>query len=333
MSTQSDHDDAFERLKNMPIRTEEIGFSPEELKPCTKCGKQNAPDRAACLYCGNEFEGVVRTKLHRRELENWEKGFNVVLVDVHGQNTDSAARDLASMLGTEPELFAEILRSGQMLPLARLESEAQAGRLLEKLAELDIGSRIIADAMLEPELRPVRLRSITFEERTIKLQPFNSGDEQALPREDLALVVIGTLVEDRTESVERRRRRESKIVNESQLSHDEPVLDIYSRHDATGWRIPVSGFDFSCLGYDKGLIASDNIRKVISRLAAFCPRARIVGDYAEVRPLLESVWPSDSTRDARHVGTRVGRKDVETVVRTYNSGQWTKYSRLQWHLL
>ena len=195
MATRSDHDDALERLKNMPIRGEEIGFSPDELKPCAKCGKQNAPDRAQCLYCGNEFEGVRGAKLRARELENWEKGFNVVLVDPPAEDADRAAHELAAMLGTEAEMCKEVLRSGQMLPLARLESETQAGHVVDKLADLGIGSRVIADASLDPQSRPVRLRSIAFDERALKLQPFNAGDEQILPAADLALVVIGTLVD------------------------------------------------------------------------------------------------------------------------------------------
>jgi hypothetical protein len=333
MATRHDDDDELELLKSLPIRSEEIGFSPDKLKACGKCGKQNAPDRAACLYCGNEFEGVGEARLDTRGLEYWEKGFNVVLVNVRGSEVEGVAGRLSSILGSEAETFKEILRAGHMLPLARLESETQADRVAHLLADLGIEARVIADELLEPDSRPVRLRSTSFDERALVLKPFNPGDDQTLSREDLALIVVGTLVEDRTESVERRQRREAKILNESQLSHDEPVVDIYSRSDPTGWRIPVTGFDFSCLGSDKTLIASDNMRKLISRLAEFSPDAKIVGDYAQVRPLLENVWPSESTRDARSVGNRVGRKDVASVVRTYNTTQWTKYSRLQWHLL
>ncbi len=333
MATQSDQEDELERLKGMPIRSEEIGFSPDQLKQCVKCGKPNAPDRAACLYCGKEFESGKVGRLNIRELESWEKGFNVVLVDIRNANADAAARELSSVLGTEAETLKQMLGSGYQLPVARLESESLAERVADRFADLGIECRIIADEVLNADTRPVRLRSIEFENDAIRLIPFNTGGAPTLRHEAVALIVIGMIIEDRTESVTRRGRRDTKVLNESQVSHDEPVIDIYSRQDATGWRIPATGFDFSCLGADKTLLASDNMRRLIARLAEFSPSAKIADQYGAVRSLLEHCWTSESEKDARMVGARVGRKDVESVVRRNNLGQWTKYSRLQRHLL
>jgi hypothetical protein len=332
MATQ-DEDQALERLKNMPIRSEEIGFSPDELKPCAKCGKPNAPDRAACLYCGNEFEGAVAAKLDTRELEPWEKGFNVVLLETGAADVAAIAAKLSGLLGTEAENLKEILRSDRSIPIARLESQKDAAVVSEKLAAFGVTARVIADEALHAETRPVRLRSITFGQDELHLHPFNPGTDQSLARTDLALIAVGAILEERTESVERRSRRESKTLSEFQLSSDEPVIDIYSRHDPAGWRIPTSGFDFSCLGSHKTLLAAENMKRLVSKLAEFSPAAKVVDDYSDLRPRLEHCWPGESRKDARSVGNRVGRRDVASVVRTSNAGQWTKYSRLQWHLL
>jgi len=204
---------------------------------------------------------------------------------------------------------------------------------MERLARLGVQAQVIADQSLHPDSRPVRLRTITFDEAELRLQPFNPGADEVLASADLALIAVGVIFEERFESLERRKRKEAKTLSESQLSFDEAVVDIYSRHDPLGWRIPATGFDFSCLGQDKARLAAENMSRLITRLREFSPSARIVDDYAELRSLLERCWPSESRKDARRIPGGFGRKDVASVVMTSNRGQWTKYSRLQWHLL
>ena len=333
MATSDDHNPDLDRLRNMPIRSEEIGFSRDEMTPCSKCGKPNAPNRAACLYCGTTIAGRGSTKLNVRELENWEKGFNVVIRDVGDSDVETVAAELASMLGRDVELFRNILRTGRSVPLVRLESESQAAIVMERLGRLGVQAHVIADQSLHPDSRPVRLRSIAFGDAELRLRPFNPGADEVLARSDLALIAVGAIFEERIESLERRKRKEAKTLSESQLSFDEAVVDIYSRHDPLGWRIPASGFDFSCLGQDKARLAAENMSRLITRLREFSPAARIVDDYADLRSLLEHCWPGESRKDARRIPGGFGRKDVASVVMTSNTGQWTKYSRLQWHLL
>src|SRR5688572_19041188 len=127
MAENPDNDSDLDRLRNMPIRSEEIGYSPEEMLSCPKCAKPNAPNRAVCLYCGAPLVEGATAKLEHRELESWENGFNVVVTAPGGAaDADRASRKLAGVLGVEPETLVPILRSGTPLPIARVESEEHA---------------------------------------------------------------------------------------------------------------------------------------------------------------------------------------------------------------
>ena len=72
-----------ELLQDLPVQTESIAFKPEEMISCAKCERTNPPNRLNCLYCGGELEiPEAQSKFLKpnlRKLENWEKGFNVVL--------------------------------------------------------------------------------------------------------------------------------------------------------------------------------------------------------------------------------------------------------------
>ena len=41
------------------IRSEDIGFAPGELAVCRNCGRNNAPDRPKCIYCGEMLSPAV----------------------------------------------------------------------------------------------------------------------------------------------------------------------------------------------------------------------------------------------------------------------------------
>ena len=38
------------------VQTENLAFAPEEMVPCTGCGRANPPNRRACIYCAGEIE-------------------------------------------------------------------------------------------------------------------------------------------------------------------------------------------------------------------------------------------------------------------------------------
>ena len=317
-------------LLNMPTRSEEIGFSPDQLKNCAACGKPNAPDRAACLYCGAVFEGVA-PKLELREVESWENGFNIVAIDSKNPVDEKKASEI---LGIDVEILSGILASRVPLPIARVESEEIAANVSRSLSDVGIETRIVADVKLAVTTPPTRLRDISFHGDELVLRLFNTGDTVRLSRDELALIVAGVLLESRREALEKRKRGAMKTLSESETSSDQTFLDLYSSTDPSGWRIPSSGFDFSCLGSEKSLLAGDNLRRLKQKLAEFAPDAKLVDDYNDVRELLESVWPSENRRDAfGFQRSGFARKDLSSVATTNNQVQVNKYSRLQWHLL
>ncbi len=331
MAADSDQNSEPDWLRNLPLRSEEIGFAPDELIKCTACGKANAPNRNSCLYCGVAVEGVeIEQQLDIREPESWEKGFNVVVVDAAGADTDGAAARFGSLMESERAALTTILNAGKIVPLLRVDSESQALAASDTLAEFGIRTIVVPDESLEPSSPPTRLRSIDFESGELKLELFNLGETRSLNSDELALVVPGRIFQTRSESIEKRKRRGAKTLGESEISSDEPVIDIYSRSDPTGWRIPARGFDFSCLGSKKTLIAAENMTTLASKLAEFSSSAKFVDDYVKLRPLLEFSWPSETRRATHHVALR--KKDVANVFTSNNVMQFTKYSRLQWHL-
>jgi hypothetical protein len=292
----------LDRLRELPIRAEEIGFAPDAMITCAKCKRSNAPNRAECMYCGTPLEGsTAEPRLDLRELESWENGFNVIA-------TSSDTSDV--------------------------ESETQAMIITEKMARFGIETRVLRDDVLSLGHKPVRLRGLEFTDEALVLKFFGKSETELLRREDLALIVSGVILEGRTESLEKRKRRKTIVRSETLTSSDQPVIDILSSRDRTGWRIRASGFDFSCLGAEKSLLAAENMESLRAKLASYSPSAKVVTDYVSVRSKLEHCWPSESHKDSLGL-RRTGfvRRDLSTVFTTNNLMQFTKYSRLQWHLL
>jgi hypothetical protein len=317
-------------LKNLPIRSEEIGFAPDELVKCPNCGKANAPNRTTCLYCGVPPAGVSGAdRLEIRAIENWENGSNIVLLDAGGGEFEKAADLMADVAGSDREIFNAAFESGKEVPLVRVASAEQAEWVVQKLRELGIETAIVDDSVLQANLPPLRLRSIGFGSDQLNLGLFNVDEVYPIAADDLILIVAGTIVEGRKESVARRKLRGAKMLDEASSSSDEPIIDLYSKSDHLGWRIPARGFDFSCLGPGKSLLVGENMKKLIAKLVEFAPRARLSDDYASVMSLVEPVWPIEVRREGRILN----RKDVSTVFMTNNTTQFTKYSRLQWRLL
>jgi len=317
-------------LKNLPIRSEEIGFAPDKLVKCPNCGKANAPNRTTCLYCGAPPAGVSGAdRLEIRAIENWENGSNIVLMDAGDGEFEKAADLMAGVAGSDREIFNAAFESGKQVPLVRVASAEQAEWVVHKLRELRIETAVVDDTVLQANVPPLRLRSIGFEADQLNLGLFNVGEVYPIAADDLILIVAGTIVEGRKESVERRKLRGAKMLDEASTSSDEPIIDLYSKNDPLGWRIPARGFDFSCLGPGKSLLVGENMKELIARLVEFAPRARFSDDYASVMSLVEPVWPSEVRREGRILD----RKDVSTVFMTNNATQFTKYSRMQWRLL
>ena len=335
MANERDKSQVGAWLAGMPVQSENIAFSAAEMIACAKCGKTNPPNRTSCLYCATPIELPEelkqQAKLNPRPLENWEKGFNIIYIRTAGA-ADSAGA--ARYLSIDPETLARMLAATHPLPIVRIESEADAKIAVEQLSKFGITASVVSDEALKADKPPTRLREIEFRNGSIIVTAFNTGDRTEIVRDDLLLIVTGTVIESKTESVEKRKKKETKLMQEIETTSDENLIDIYSCGDLTGFRIPTNGFDFSCLGAEKGLLASANIDRLRERLLKFSPAAKVIDEYSSNVSILSSVWEIVRQKDFQGLTrTGIGRSGFAKVARTSNLTQFTKYSRLQRHLL
>jgi hypothetical protein len=274
---------------------------------------------------------VQALKLTARKLEAWENGFNVIAklngVDplTVGKVLDLSAEGLATFSDADP-----------LAPVARVETEKAAQLVVERLAASGVECAVVADTELSVERPLTRLRGLEIDAQHIRLIPFNSGvPVTEKGSSNVGLIVKGTVVTSKTDSLEKRKRNGTiKVLDESSVASDAAVMDLYLRGEATGFRIYTTGFDFSCLGEEKGMIASENMRLLIKRVTDAVPSVILVNNYDRIRYLIDRVWPIEARKDSQgFVRSGFGRKELGVSQSTNNLEQFTKYSRLQRHLL
>lgn len=331
-------DETEEWVDGVRVQTENIAFAAEALVTCGKCSRPNAPTRDVCIYCGTALEskpaGDGGRALDMRKLEAWEKGYNVVLLPGGGLAADENTAAASKVLSLEHDTLSEILGKGAPLPLARLESEDDADEIVAKLGKMGIDSCVVSDRSLAEDVQPKRLREIRFGADSITATLFNIPETVTIQTDALALIVIGAIFESKTETIEKRKKNESKTLEEWETSADQLLVDIYTAHDPAGYRILSTGFDFSCLGSEKGMVAGENIRKLVAKLRDFAPGVLVIDRYISQRRALGHIWEVETKKDfsgLRRSG--FGKKDFGKTQSSNNTGQFTKYSRLQWHLL
>ena len=324
-------------LKDLPTETEIKSFSAEAMISCDKCGRKSPPTRLKCLYCGTELKISIEQSEHLkpslRKLEDWEKGFNVIL-----QSTDEGLiylNEIADLLRLEVDDARKIFEAKVSLPLARAETITEAEVLAKKLREFGVESRIINDESLNIDKPPKRLRGIDFYEDKLILILFNADEIAEISYQDISLIIKGVYFERKIEATESLKKKDDKKILESrELSNDEMLIDIYSRSDSVGYRIESKGFDFSCLGSEKGLFAKENMPKLTEKLRFVSPNAKINDDYLRLREAIGKVWTVSERNDSLGLERKgIGGLKRTNVVTVNNLIQFNKYSRMQWHLL
>lgn len=317
------------------IQTENIAFDTAELIPCRGCGRSNAPTRFACIYCGRELESTRNTKRPAkgvsRKLEPWERGFNVIFCG--GRVSDHAKA--ATLLALEVDDAAAIFEAGAALPLARCANANEATAIAAELKAIGAVTRIISDDELLINEPTVRLSRVDIDPDGFSFVDFNRGEVIRVSNDELRLIVTGTIVVSKVDAMEKKRRRgRTGLIDEVTTVSDEMVLDLYTSAGLPGFRVHLAGFDFSCLGSEKGLLAAENLRLLTARLHEKAANAKFVGNYRELRGALGPVWEIEDRNDPKGLRrTGFGRKEFGSVATTSNLGQFTKFSRLQWYLL
>ena len=328
-----------EWLKDIPLQTENLAFSPEEMIICAKCARHNPPTRLKCLYCGAELEISEAQsdflKPHLRKMEIWEKGFNIIFKAETQDFDESKLAEIVKMLKFEKDFLRKTLDEKKNLPLARAESEKEAEIVQKRLREYGIETIILSDESLSVETPPKRLRGIEFWDDKIIFVLFNGGEIVEIANDDLILIVSGAIFERRVEATEKRGKNgENKILQTDETTSDEFLIDVYSRQNELGYRIYAKGFDFSGLETEKGILAVENMRKLVKKLRAVAPNAKTVDDYLQVRESLGKVWEVELKTDSQGLKRGgVGSFNLANTTIANNSRQFTKYSRLWRNLL
>ncbi len=329
-------DDGF--LKNLPVQTEEIAFKPEELISCKQCVRTNPPTRLKCFYCGAELEisaeQAAKIAPVLRKLENWENGYNLIYLPKTDNIDAEKAAQIAKFLGLETEVWQMMFTAQKSLPIARTESAKEAEILQNRLKESGLETFVISDETLAADNLPKRLRGLEFDGDKILLILFNNDEVEEINAADLSLIVSGAIFQKAVESLEKRKKGESKILESTETASDEILIDIYSKKDSTGYRILTKGFDFSCLESEKGILARENIKKLLIKLQTIAPNAKLVDDYKSLRNVLGNIWEIEHRKQSQGLTRqRFGKFDLSNVSSSNNLQQFTKYSRLQWHIL
>lgn len=339
MQENNKNPNAEDFLKNLPLQSEEIGFKPDELLACGKCSRANPPNRVKCMYCGAELEisagnAAKGTPVLLRKLENWENGHNLIYLPKPENISAETTAQTAKLLGLEKEALQKIFDLQKPLPVVRSETLRAAGILQGRLSESGLKSSIISDEMLAAENLPKRLRGLEFRNDKILLILFNNDEVEEIKSEDLVLIVTGAIFQKTVESTEARKKGENKILEATETASDESLIDIYSKNDPTGFRILTKGFDFSSLEAEKSILARENIKKLVGKLQTVAPKAKLVNDYLAIRNVLGEIWEIEQRKDSKGLARqRLGKFDLSNVSSSNNLQQFTKYSRLQWHIL
>lgn len=320
---------------------ERRAFKREELIACERCGRASPPTRMKCLYCGAALPadegGADRRRPALKPLEAWERGFNVVLAPRAGETSrprDEALAEAAMLVRLEPEQLDEMIASPVALPLARTGERAEAELLERRMKGLGLGVRIVADDELAVEADPPRrVRKLEFGAGGVTGLSVVSGESWHAAWVDVVVMVVGRIFRKRIEVEERRKRRVgSEVVESRELVEDEAVVDLHFATTPAGWRVTASGFDYSCLGARKSLLASENFARLCDEFRARAPAAACDDAYRRVRHLLQFAWSPTEQREAggvRRAGP--GRVSTEAVTRVSNETQFTRYSRLLRH--
>ncbi len=329
---QNEDEKKIDMVGDLKVRSEDIGFDADQMIACPRCGKSNPPNRTRCFYCSAEIEstfaGSGPIKLNLRRLEGWENGYNVIL-RTPAENVD--VTEVARLFGGEPDHVEKLLAAESAVPLARLESERDAAIAEEFLKNLGLNVCVVSDIDLKIGKPNVRLRSVEFLPEGITATAFNTSEKRSFTAGEITSIVTGVLIESKIASVEKGRKKgERKTISETATASDDVLIDIYDASGEQGWRIQAMGFDFSGLGKDKGLLASENIGLLIDRIKQHFPAARFVDDYRGIMNSISTVWEPESRTDFGGLKkTGVWSSGFENVVRTSNLEQFSKYSRLQ----
>lgn len=310
-------------------------FAPAELIACDTCGRANAPNRGACIYCGASLvspaEQSPAGSVPKLQADA-SPDSGVILVTTETTDiADDQAEKLGALLQVESRVLRSCLGAGGPLPLLRPATAEEVVKLSADLLSAGLETFSISDQELGLVKQFKKIRSLEFRDDSIAALP-KSESGSAVSLADVLLVVKGRLITNRVEIEEKRRRRSATPVDSRQFVADESVMDIYHRLQAVPWRIYANAFDFSCLGPAKTMTGFENFAALVNLIRERMPNVVIDDSYHRKRAVLETVWPLERKDQSELRLAGRGKLNVSNITTSDNEAQFNKYSALAWHI-
>lgn len=324
------------KFDEIPVRTSLEEFDPAEMFECTSCRRRTPPNRLDCIYCGAQLvldeEKKALLKPVIRAPADDQEGFNLICFPTGKRLESGDLRSIAKMIRMDERDVKLTIESGSAVPLGRGDSEEAVKLAAQRMRESGLDVRVFTDAEVEVDSSPVRVRGLSVEgEGRVALILFNNDEVVGLSAGDVELIVVGLSLENRIEANEKHKRKGlQKVLNTTEISSDEILIDIYTRSRAEAFRIQPTGFDFSFLGDKKGLVAAVNLKLTLQFLRGFAPDAVFDESYQSIRAAIDRTWrvvESEETKSIKRKG--FGKVEKTRVTTSSNLDQFTKYSRLQ----
>ena len=319
--------------------SEPQGFSPDQMIRCEECLRANPPTRVSCLYCVaplplTEASARLRKPVLRPP-EKHQLGYNNILLPQDQAISAEAVGEAATLLRLGEENFHEILSQSLPLPVARTASREEAELVSARLQDLGMRSLMLSDqdlGLTDNTMR--RVKSMIFEDEYLVIQQSGAAEEIIVSWADIVLILPARLFETRFEMTERMTRKpEKEILDTSEFFRDEAVIDFYTATNEFTWRVGANGFDFSCLGDEKALVANENIGRLQRLMVAKAVNAEVDDSYRRVRNVLEFAWTMQpETQSSGWRRERPGKLSVGMATTKSNETQFTRYSRLRYYL-
>jgi len=317
--------------------SEPLGFSAEQMIRCEACLRANPPTRVSCLYCVAPLPLTETSKHLRKPVlrppDKHQLAYNNILLPSDGVVTEEVIGASATLLKLAPANVQALMSVDVPLPVARTASREEAELVCDRLRELGLKCLSISDEGLGLSLTVKRVRAMSFDDHYLTIYQAGAAESVAALWEDVILIVRARLVETTLEIKERLSRKpEKELVDSSEFSRDEAVIDLYTLGHSATWRIGASGFDFSCLGSEKTLVANENIGKLERLLVERAINAQFDDSYRRVRTLLEHAWGTQQElQSSGWRRERPGKLSVHSATTKSNETQFTRYSRLRYY--
>ena len=317
--------------------SEPQGFSAEQMIRCEECLRANPPTRVSCLYCVAPLpmtEASVRLrKPVLRPPQKHQLGYNNILLPPDQAAAEDLISEAATLLKLSSENLKQLMSQSVPVPVARTASREEAELVSIRLRDLGLNCLTLGDEDLGSDSEMKRVRSMTFDDNRLTIYQAGAAEVTEASWADIVLIVPGRLFETRLEIKERKTRKtEIEILDTSEFFKDETVIDFYITGHSSTWRVSAVGFDFSCLGREKALVANENIGKLQRLIVSKAVNAQFDDSYARVRNLLQLAW--DTQPETQSSGWRregPGKLSVGVATTRSNESQFTRYSRLRYY--